>query len=264
MITYETLKTFCATDPLRPILNYAFRGKEGWWATDAQRLIYVPMEECMQGDERFQRDEIPENAGRYPNVESTFDVHSFTTKFLIPVKAIEDAINRLPLTEEMQEVERELKFIDCPECNGDGEIDITESILFNHHFYEAEATVECPICHGYGKIPDKEDYNPEKEDYDPESPEYSTWVPTGKMIPNVFSTFFRIPDFGYFRTSCFLDLIRVASEQGVTEIECSGLDDTHAACFRAHGVIVYIMSAHVPSCHPNVVDFKLPSLSGDG
>lgn len=59
MITYETLKSFCGDDLVRPQMMYACRRADGWWATDAWRIIYVPMTECQQGDMRFLCDEMP-------------------------------------------------------------------------------------------------------------------------------------------------------------------------------------------------------------
>lgn len=241
MITYETLKTFCATNTIHPVMNYACRRTDGWWATDGHRVICVPMEECQQGDLRFLCDEMPDNVGRFPNVEAVVDVKGFATKFSITVQAINDALAKLPLTDETVEVEREMKFLKCPQCGGSGDIDISESIYFNNHWYHAEATVDCPICHGYGQIPDKEDYDPKKEDYDPESPEYSTKVKTGKKIPDVDGALLHIKDNAYIQAAYALGLLRVAREQGVEQIECSGSDYRKILVFRMNGVIVGIM-----------------------
>ena len=241
MITYETLKTFCADDTLRPQMMYACRRADGWWATDGHRVICVPMEECQQGDVRFLCDEIPKEIGKFPNVEAVVDVKGFTPKFTVSVQAINDALAQLPLTDEMKEVEREMNFIECPECGGEGEIEISDTIHFNGHWLDAEATCECPVCHGYGQIPDKEDYDPKNDDYDPDSPEYSTMVPTGRKVPDVSGTLLHINGTGYFKAKFALDLLRVAKEQGVDEIECRGSSYRDCIQFRIHGVIVGFM-----------------------
>ena len=241
MITYETLKTFCGDDPIRPQMMYACRRADGWWATDGFKVIYVPMEECQQGDVRFFGDEMPKDIGKFPNVEAVVNVKGFTPKFTITVQAINDALAQLPETDEMVEVERELKFIDCPECGGDGEIEISDTIYFHGHCLDATATCECPVCHGYGQIPDIEDYDPEHDDYDPDSPEYSTKVKTGRKVPDVSGTLLHIKGNAYFKAKFALDLLRVAREQGVTEIECRGSDYSRCIQFRVHGVIVGIM-----------------------
>lgn len=123
------------------------------------------------------------------------------------MQAINDALAQLPLTDEMKEVEREMKFIDCPECGGDGEIEISESVHFRGHWLDATATCDCPVCNGYGKTPDMEDYDPENDDYNPDSPEYSTKVKTGRKIPNVSGTLLHIKDTGYFKATFALDLL---------------------------------------------------------
>lgn len=241
MITFETLKSFCAYDTLRPQMMYACRREDGWWATDGTRIICVPMEECQQGDVRFLCDEMPNDVPKYPNVEAVVDVKGFTPKLTISVQAIEDAMAKLPLTDEMKEVESEITFKQCPQCGGGGEIRIRESVYFNGRWLDAEATCECPVCHGYGKIPDIEDYNPEEDDYDPDDEKYSTMVPTGRKVPDVRGVLLHIHGNAYFKVAFALDLLRVAREQGVDEIECSGSDYRKVLIFRMHGVLVGFM-----------------------
>lgn len=241
MITFETLKSFCSSDPLRPAMMYACRREDGWWATDGCHIICVPMTEVQQGDMRFLCDELPADAGRYPNMEGVINVKKFEPKMTITVQAINDALAQLPLTDGMKEVEREMKFIECPECGGDGEIEISESVHFRDHWLHATATCDCPVCNGHGKIPDMEDYDPENDDYDPDSPEYSTKIKTGRKIPNVEGAACHIPGAGYFKAKYAFDLLRVAREQQVSEIECGGVDYHECLLFRMHGVIVGIM-----------------------
>lgn len=257
MITYETLKSFCAVDNfLRPALNYACRREDGWWASDGWRIICVPMEETQQADLRFHCDELPKSVGRYPNVESVVDIKSFEPTYYIEAKAIEDAIAKLPLIDEYKEVEEDLTFITCPECDGSGEIELDDTIRFNGNRYEVCATTECPICHGHGKIPDIEDYDPDEDDYDPDDDDkYNTMVATGRQIPDTNGTCLHLNNVGYIRTKAAYDILRVAREQQVSVIECQESDYSDCCLFRMHGVIVGIM--------PLYVDDKLKSSSID-
>lgn len=220
----------------------------------------MPMEECQHGDLRFQCDEMPKDAGKFPNVEAVVDVKGYTPKFTVSVQAINDALAQLPETDEMKEVEREMKFIECPECGGDGEIEISETVHFRGHWLDAEATCECPVCHGYGQIPDKEDYDPTKEEYDPDSPEYSTMVPTGRKVPDVSGTLLHIKNNAYFKAAFAIDLLRVAREQGVDEIECSGSDYRKILIFRMHGVLVGFMPCFIGDDKLEGIDLELQQI----
>lgn len=86
MITFDTLKSFCSSDPLRPAMMYACRRADGWWASNGHKIICVPMEECQQGDVRFLCDEMPKDIGNYPDVEAVVDVKGFTPKFISPCR----------------------------------------------------------------------------------------------------------------------------------------------------------------------------------
>jgi len=241
-VTYETLKSFCADEyALRPQLHYAIKRGEYWWASDGYRIICVPMNQTQQGDMRFLCDEMPNDAGAYPNVESIIDVKGFKSKFTIKVSAIKDAMSNLPKIDAYAEVKRELNFIECPECD-DGEIEIEDSVYYKGNRYELIATCQCPICHGYGKIPDVEGYDPDCDDYDPdEASTYIEMVKTGRKIPDLENTMLHIKGTAYIKSSNFNSLLRVANEQGVSEIECAGGNYNSCVVFRMNGVIVGLM-----------------------
>lgn len=249
MITYETLKSFCADQyDLQKSMVYACRREDGWWATDAHRIICVPMSEVQQGDMRFLCDEMPEDVGAYPRVENVVDVKGFTNKFTIEVSALVDALSKLPLTDEMKAKKQELEFVDCPECHGKGEIEIEDTIYYEGQSFDVYAEAECPICHGYGKIPDIDDYVPKEDDYDPkEENDYIVYEKTGKQIPDTKNSALHIPSTGYIDASYAKDLIRVAKEQGVDKIECQGGNYENVILFRMHGVVVGLMPMYVGS-----------------
>lgn len=241
-ITYETLKSFCAEKyDLRPQLHYAIKRGEYWWASNGYRIICVPMNQTQQGDMRFLCDEMPNDVGTYPNVENIIDVKGFTPEFTFNISAINEALEKLPKVDEYKEVKRDIEFIDCPECD-DGEIEIEDTVYYRGSTYSVSATCQCPICHGYGKIPDFEDYDPDEDEYDPDEDEtYFEKVKTGRKIPDTKETLIHFKDVAYIR-ACFMDsLLRVAREQNTDQIECSGGDYGRCVIFRVNSVIVGLM-----------------------
>ena len=241
-ISYDTLKSFCGKDDYRAALRFAVKRKDGWWATDGRRIICVPMEHTQQGDLRFLSDEFPDNVGKFPNVESIIDVAGFTPKFTLNALQIKRALDKLPLVYAYADKERAIKYITCPECDGDRTIEIDDTVYFNGEYYDVSAECECPICHGYGVIPDFKDYNPDKDDYDPEVDKTITYkVKTKRKVPDTSSTLIHLKDVAYFDGQYLIGLLQIAREQGVIEIECAGGDYVHLVLFRLDGVIVGLM-----------------------
>lgn len=238
-ITYETLKSFCSEYDIHTELQYATKRKDGWWASDGRRIICVPMDQTQKGDIRFLCEELPKEL-KYPPVEDIIDVKGFIPEFTFNISAINEALEKLPKVDEYREVERDIKFIKCPECD-DGEIEISDSICYKGKGYDLYATCVCPICHGYGKIPDIDDYDPDEDDYDPDDEEYTTKEKTGRKIPDTKGTLIHFKDVAYIK-ACFMDsLLRVAREQNTDQIECSGGNYNRCVIFRINSVIVGLM-----------------------
>ena len=117
------------------------------WATDGHKLIMVNPE-CVSG-----KYETRDMGGKIP-------VRDYNCDESLLVSDLQDALKRCP-----QEPEMKIKYnvVQCPECNGEGEIHAAYYADSDGEFYTVSAT--CPICDGEGTIEEEE-----RE-------------PTGNMIP---------------------------------------------------------------------------------
>ena len=117
------------------------------WATDGHVLIMVNSE-CVSGKYETR------------DLGSKIPVREYNCDELLLVSDLEDAIKKCP-----QEAEMKIKHnvVQCPECNGEGEIHAAYYADSDGEFYTVSAT--CPICDGEGTIEEEE-----RE-------------PTGNMIP---------------------------------------------------------------------------------
>ena len=183
-ITYKHLHNFCdQPDTLRPKLLYPALIAGRWYATNDRVLISVPKEYVVEDERLYDGCKIE---GRYPNVKAIIQEEYFFPPGVVKIDTIKAAFAKLPMVEEEVEQEFPINYIDCPCCD-DGEIEISGDIHFKNHWIDVEAKVECPVCHGYGKIPDWDDYDPEEEDegYDPDNDKtYTKKVKTGNIIPS--------------------------------------------------------------------------------
>ena len=117
------------------------------WATDGHKLIMVNPE-CVSG-----KYETRDMGGKIP-------VRDYNWDESLLVSDLQDALKRCP-----QEPEMRIKYnvVQCPECNGSGEVDVEYYADSDGKYYTISGT--CPICDGEGTIEEEE-----KE-------------PTGNMIP---------------------------------------------------------------------------------
>lgn len=242
MIRYETLKSFCAKEEeKRQALKYAVRINDRWYASDSYVGICVPMEHCEKSDIRFQMNEIPEVAGRYPNIEAVMRYEEFKPTHTLDLRDLEALEGKLPQVPETKKVEKEIHYIDCPECDN-GEIELSESIRFKHKYYSVEAKAECPICHGYGKIPDWDDYNPKEMEYDPDVDKTSYFdKPTGNTIPDSKAL---VSVLGAFVTyENLVRLLDIAKDTHTRYVECTKGDNVIK--FMLSGVMCIICTVFV-------------------
>lgn len=186
MIRYQTLKKFCADDEIRLAMRYVKKVEGKWYATNDQALCRVDETTRHPDDILYDVDEFPADT-KYPNVLSVVPETIGEDAVSIPVDEISDKISKVRQIKEMKDVEEDIHYIecDCNDCYG-GKVTLTESISYNGHYYDLEEEVDCPVCHGYGVIPDFDDYDPDADDYDPEIDKthiVSKW--TGKMIPDM-------------------------------------------------------------------------------
>lgn len=117
------------------------------WATDAHILVMVNPE-CVS--DKYETKDLG----------SKIPVREYNCNESLLVSDLQDALNRCP-----QEPEMEIKYnvVQCPECNGYGEVDVEYYADSDGKCYTISGT--CPICDGDGTIKEEE-----RE-------------PTGNMIP---------------------------------------------------------------------------------
>ena len=117
------------------------------WATDGHVLIMVNSE-CVSGKYETR------------DLGSKIPVREYNCDEALLVSDLQDAIKRCP-----QEPEMKIKYnvVQCPECNGSGEVDVEYYADSDGKYYMISGT--CPICDGEGTIEEEE-----RE-------------PTGNMIP---------------------------------------------------------------------------------
>ena len=108
------------------------------WATDGHVLIMVNPE-CVSGKYETR------------DLGSKIPVREYNCDELLLVSDLEDAIKKCP-----QEPEIKIKYnvVQCPECNGEGEIHAAYYADSDGEFYTVSAT--CPICDGEGTIEEEE------------------------------------------------------------------------------------------------------------
>lgn len=117
------------------------------WASDGHILIMVNSE-CVSGKYETR------------NLGSKIPVREYNCDESLLVSDLQDALKRCP-----QEPEMKIKYnvVQCPECDGDGEVDADYYADSDGEYYTISGT--CPICDGEGTIEEEE-----RE-------------PTGNMIP---------------------------------------------------------------------------------
>lgn len=236
MITYELLKSFCSDCELRPALRYAVRIEGRWWATDSKIVIAVPFDKCHPNDVRFTMDEMPKDIGAYPDILSATKINSFSPSGVLTVSQLQATLDKLPLVHKMVEVEKEINYIECPECDN-GQISVCKTVYFNGYSYDADGEVECPICHGYGQMSDFDNYDPDKDDYNPETDKtYIATVQSKQMVRDLENS---VIDLGgvTVKAAYIEKLLSVAKAMNVESIEYS-YTSTALSCM-VDGVFVY-------------------------
>lgn len=168
-------KLFCAdNDPRRIVLNDPFVYGNYYCASDACILLMAEKGAC-------ESIETPPCDCRVPNIGSVINPPNIKAERTITAEQIRAAINEIGYEDEVvtrPKAERP-KMIECPICDGEGRY-YPQDIKFNGRYYEVDEVV-CPICHGYGKIPDSELYDPDEDENPYEYIEYEE-VKTGNKV----------------------------------------------------------------------------------
>lgn len=150
------------------------------WASEGHIVIMVN-QECVSGEYKTQ------------DLGSKIPVRDYNCDFPLSISDLQDALDRCP-----QEPEMKIKYnvVQCPECDGDGEVDTDYYADSDGEYYTISGT--CPICDGEGTIEEEE-----KE-------------PTGNMIPKEDSII-KLGK-GYFKWHHFRTIIKTCKMLDIKQI----------------------------------------------
>lgn len=172
-VDYKILKKFCGDElDLRPQLTEPHLVDDYWVATNAHIIAMCRTEICSKKIR-------PRNVeGRFPNVFAVFNPETDSNPtHIVTLQDLRSALDLCYKVDEVIEEPTDNILEKCPACYGDGEIE--DSVHFRGKYYDYSC--ECPICHGFGKVPVSEDYDPD-DDIDPQDFEATIEVKTGKKI----------------------------------------------------------------------------------
>lgn len=124
-------------DSIRPMLEKPYPCGDWVVASDTKALLMIKKDLL---DDSF------EEVKHAPNALKV--VPEQNCELLLERRTILSALNNLPHEKEMEEVE---PAVDCPECEGDGEVEWEyQDRKFHHH----TKFMECPCCNGSGVLRD--------------------------------------------------------------------------------------------------------------
>lgn len=117
------------------------------WATEGHIMIMVN-QKCVSGEYKTN------------NIGSDLPTRDYNCDFPLSISDLQDALDRCPQEDEVIITEKE---VECPECNGTGEVGVEYLADYDDGIYKI--ICDCPICDGLGKIDEE------------------VRTPTGKKIP---------------------------------------------------------------------------------
>lgn len=247
------MKRFCADDMFRPQLNHIAPWREYYVACDSKRLLAVKQSACP-----FTSDLDEAQHGKYPNIEAVLHPDTFRATHRIRIADLKAYISRIATEDEMEEYEVPTEYEKCPACDGDGTITIYgDDVYFRGHHYDMDQEVECPVCHGFGKVPKDPDFDPDCCDAD----DIENWVtyahrPTGrKIISNDLITYV---DHLPLRAAYLADLVTVMESFNVriAEFQIVG----YAITFRLPDAYLLFMGIYVDDTDTKhtILDERVP------
>lgn len=179
-LTKSFMQQFCSTDSLRPIQTVIFPAEGYYVATDSRHMLLVPETDC-----HFTLDYVPARHGKPMNVGAVIDPKKLTATHSISLSDLRDWISRNATDDETEDVAvpTEFKECDCDECDN-GRITLTTNARWRGKWLDIEEEVDCPVCHGFGKIPVDPDYDPDECDDEDDVAQWVTYEhrPTGRKI----------------------------------------------------------------------------------
>ena len=168
-MTKEFMQRFTADDPFRPITGVVFPTDGYYVATDAKHMIMVKDSDC-----HFELDYDKKKHGKTLNVLAVCDPEKISVTHRVKLSDLRAYIERISTEDEVVSVEVPTVFkqCDCDECD-DGKITLHEYVRWGRRDFEIEEEVDCPVCHGFGKIPVDPEYDPDECD---ESDDVENWI----------------------------------------------------------------------------------------
>ncbi len=142
----EILKTFTGNDPLRPVFNEPFMIENTVYATDARVMAWTPSVNIEQEIKPYER---PENIIKViPETQNK--------NFEIKLSKLKKVFDNAPMIDEVEIIGGD---VDCPECDGEGEVEWE----YGYHTKE----MDCPLCDGSGLKENKEEIKTGNKILDP-------------------------------------------------------------------------------------------------
>ena len=132
----EILKTFTGNDPLRPIFDEPFLIENTIYATDARIMAWTA---SVNVDKEIKPYDKPENITKVIPTEINQD-------FEIKLNTLKGIFDNAPMIDEVEVIGGD---VDCPECDGKGEVEWE----YDYHTKE----MDCPLCDGSGLKENKEE-----------------------------------------------------------------------------------------------------------
>ena len=180
MITKDFMQRFTSDDPLRPITQVIFPTDGYYVATDTHHMLMVKEQDC-----QFALDYDPAIHGKPLNVLAVIDPDHVQTTHCLTLADLKAYIADISLEDEIEAVEvpTEFREFDCDKCHN-GTISLSEWCHWGDNSFNVEEEVECPICHGFGKIPVDPEYDPDLCVCEDEVENWKTYEyrPTGRKV----------------------------------------------------------------------------------
>lgn len=184
-IDYDTLIGFCTKDDFRIALHYPCLKQGYWCASDGAILVMAHESVC--------DDNIPindETLEKFKNIFNIFNPSLFKPEYIVKLEELDRALNEVPKVKVYDERIIETEYEECEACGGSGEMEDEVDFRGNLYTYSCE----CPVCHGYGRVPVSEEYDPDEDIPEEFVDREKYW--TGKMEIE-YKADVRIGDFKY-------------------------------------------------------------------
>lgn len=157
-LTKSFMQQFCSTDSLRPVLTVIFPAKDYYVASNSYELLMAKQSVCA-----FETDYNQDVHGPTLQVFTVCNPEKLAFTHRLMLSSLRDYISSIATEDEIEyiEVPTEFKECDCDECNY-GRITLECHANWRGKYLDLEDEIDCPICHGFGKIPVDPEYDPDE------------------------------------------------------------------------------------------------------